>query len=36
VVKLKHESGEVALPYAQIQKARLVLTDELLRQAQKH
>jgi ribosome maturation factor RimP len=36
VVKLKHEAGEVALPYAQIHKARLVLTDELLRQAQKH
>ena len=35
-VKLKAETGEVALPYAQIQKARLVLTDELLRQAQKH
>lgn len=36
VVKLKDEAGEVALPYAQIHKARLVLTDELLRQAQKH
>ena len=35
-VKLKDEAGEVALPYAQIQKARLVLTDELLAQAQKH
>ncbi len=36
VVKLKDDAGEVALPYAQIQKARLVLTDELLRQSQKH
>ena len=36
VVKLKDEAGEVALPYAEIQKARLVLTDELLRQAAKH
>jgi ribosome maturation factor RimP len=36
VVKLKDEAGEVALPYAQIHKAKLVLTDELLRQAPKH
>jgi len=36
VVKLKDEAGEVALPYDAIQKARLVLTDELLRQAAKH
>jgi ribosome maturation factor RimP len=34
VVRLKDEAGEVALPYAQIQKARLVLTDELLKAAQ--
>lgn len=36
VVKLKDQAGEVALPYALIQKARLVLNDELLAQAQKH
>jgi ribosome maturation factor RimP len=36
VVKLKDDAGEVSLPYTQIQKARLVLTDELLRQSQKH
>ena len=36
VVKLKDDAGEVSLPYAQIHKAKLVLTDELLRQAQKH
>jgi ribosome maturation factor RimP len=36
VVKLKDDGGEVALPYAQIHKAKLVLTDELLRQGQKH
>lgn len=36
VVKLKDDAGEVSLPYAQIQKAKLVLTDELLRQSQKH
>ncbi|MSP48396.1 MAG: ribosome maturation factor RimP [Alphaproteobacteria bacterium] len=36
VVKIKDEAGEVALPYGEIHKARLVLTDELLRQAQKH
>ena len=36
LVKLKDDAGEVSLPYAQIHKAKLVLTDELLRQAQKH
>jgi len=36
VVKLKDDAGEVSLPYARIQKAKLVLTDELLRQSQKH
>ncbi len=36
VVKLKDDAGEVSLPYAQIHKAKLVLTDELLRQSQKH
>ena len=32
----KDDAGEVSLPYAQIHKAKLVLTDELLRQSQKH
>jgi len=36
VVRLKDEAGEVALPYAQIHKARLVLTDELLKNAARH
>ena len=36
VVKLKDDAGEVSLPFTQIQKAKLVLTDELLRQSQKH
>jgi ribosome maturation factor RimP len=35
-VRLKDEAGEIALPYGQIHKARLVLTDELLKNAARH
>jgi hypothetical protein len=32
---LKTDTGQVALPYADIQKAKLVMTDELIRLGQK-